>query len=155
MSMRMPPQVAQQQALPDLNRTSLVFFGGLVLIVLNLFWVNGNAVFSSIFRKGTAVQPIVGLVDQGWQLLGLALLTLLTEYGGEGAGSVALTFVGALWLLWLVGHLGTTPGGAAPKPTPVLGAVPGASLLPGVTGVPRPAATGATGAVSGAAQVKQ
>lgn len=116
MAMRMPPQVAQQTALPDINRSSLVLFGGFVLILLNFYWQNGNALYTAIFSKGAGQIDFVGYTDFGWQILGLALLTLMAEYGGEGAGSAALLFVGALWLLWLLTHMGTRPASEA-RPT--------------------------------------
>lgn len=113
MAMRMPPQVAQQSAFPEINRASLVLFGGLTLVVLNLFWVNGGNIVSAIFHKGAPAQPIIGLPDQLWQVLGVVLLTLLAEYGGEGAGSAAVWFLLALWLLWLINHAGTRPASAS------------------------------------------
>ena len=109
MAMRMPPQVAQQSALPDINRTSLILFGGLALIVLNLFWQNGTALFTAIFTKGAGNVQFTAITDTGLQLLGLALLTMLAQYGGENAGTAALMFVGALWLLLLLTHFGTHP----------------------------------------------
>ena len=108
MAMRMPPQVANQPVIPDVNRTSLVLFAGLALIVLNLFWQNGTAMFSAIFQKGANVQ-FTAITDTGLQLLGLAGLTILAQYGGENAGTAALMFIGALWLLWLLAHFGTHP----------------------------------------------
>src|SRR5690242_19396188 len=116
MAMRMPPQVAQQTALPAVNRSSLVFFAGLALILLQFYWQNGSAVVNAIFHKGSDVQ-LEGYTDTGLQLLGLALLTLAAEYGGENAGTAALLFVAALWILWLLTHFGTTPKEAAPTHT--------------------------------------
>lgn len=116
MAMRMPPQVAQQTALPDVNRSSLVFFGGLALILLQFYWQNGSAALDAVFHKGAGRVQFVSLSDTGLQVVGLALLTLMAEYGGEGAGSAALLFVGALWLLWLLNHLGTRPTSEA-RPT--------------------------------------
>jgi len=109
MAMRMPPQVAQQTALPAVNRTSLVLFGGLALIVLNLFWVNGGGLIAAIFHPGANGMQFTQLQDTGLQVLGLALLTLLAEYGGENAGTAALLFLAALWILWLLTHVGTAP----------------------------------------------
>jgi len=109
MAMRMPPQVAQQTALPAVNRTSLVLFGGLALIVLNLFWVNGGGLIAAIFHPGSNGVQFTQLQDAGLQMLGLALLTLLAEYGGENAGTAALLFLAALWILWLLTHVGTRP----------------------------------------------
>ena len=125
MAMRMPPHVAQQTAFPEVNRASLVFFGGLALIVLNFYWVNGSNLLAAIFHKGAPGQPPYGVFDTGVQVLGLALLTLIAEYGGENAGSAALLFVGALWLLWLVLHLGTTPGASTASGTPTPTSSPG------------------------------
>lgn len=112
MAMRMPPDVAQQSVLPDINRTSLVFFGGLSLIVLNFYWSNPNFVMG-IFTKGEGNQVFRGVLDNLAQVLGLLILVGLAQYGGENAGTAALMFVGALWLLWLVNHFGT-----APEPAP-------------------------------------
>lgn len=115
MAMRMSPQAAQQNAFPAINRSSLVFFGGFVLIVLNLFWQNTGAI-AAIFTPGAA-HNFTQLKDTGLQVLGLGLLTLLSEYGGENAGTAALVFIGVLWLLWLLTHFGTQPGGSEPAPT--------------------------------------
>ena len=113
--MRMQPAVAQQAAFPDVNRTSLILFGGLVLIALNYITVNVGAI-RAIFVKGAApAQPAYGYIDYGWQLLGLGLLTLLAEYGGDAAGSASLLFLAALWLLWLVVHFGGNPVTAPAK----------------------------------------
>lgn len=109
MAMRMPPQVAQQSALPAINRSSLVFFAGLSLILLNFFWQNGQAALDAVFHKGGAGIQLVGVTDGGVQILGLALLTLAAEYGGDNAGTASLLFMGALWLLWLLAHVGTQP----------------------------------------------
>ena len=109
MAMRMPPQVAQQSALPEINRSSLVFFAGLSLILLNFFWQNGQAALDAVFHKGGAGIQLVGVTDSGIQILGLTLLTLAAEYGGDNAGTASLLFVGALWLLWLLAHVGTQP----------------------------------------------
>jgi len=117
MAMRMPPQVAQQTALPSVNRTSLVLFGGLALIVLNLFWVNGGSLIQAIFHPGSSGVQFTQLRDTGLQVLGLALLTLLAEYGGENAGTAALFFLAALWLLWLLTHMGTQPAASEPVAT--------------------------------------
>ena len=107
MSMRMAPAVAQQAAFPNVNRTSLVLFAGAVLIILNFLAVNGGGFLAGIFKKGaTAQQPAYGYTDVGWQIVGLALLTIMAEYGGDAAGSAALLFLAALWLLWLVVHFG-------------------------------------------------
>jgi len=116
MAMRMPPQVAQQTALPSVNRTSLVLFGGLALIVVNLFWVNGGigAIFQGIFHRGSPGVAFTNLTDTGWQLFGLALLTLAAEYFGENAGTSALLFLAALWLLWLMVHVGAEPVATSP-----------------------------------------
>lgn len=113
MAMRMPPQAAQQQALPDVNRTSLVFFLGAALILLNFATVNGFTPLGNlIFRKGAKVQQMNNLTDLGLQALGLAILSLMAEYGGDGAGTFALLFVLALWLLWLLGHFGDISKGS-------------------------------------------
>lgn len=109
MSMRMSPQVAQQNLLPDINRSSLVFFGGLALIVANLFATNGHVLWDQLAGKHPDPANIQGLRDTGFQILGLALLTLLAQYGGDSAGSAALWFILALWLLWLVNHFGSKP----------------------------------------------
>ena len=116
MAMRMPPQVAQQSALPDINRTSLVFFGGFSLIVLNFYWANGPKIISAIFSRnfgGTANSAAgvyaTGMWDALLQVLGLLILVGMAQYGGENAGTAALMFVGALWLLWLLAHFGTHP----------------------------------------------
>lgn len=116
MAMRMPPQVAQQTALPAINRSSLVFFGGLVLIVLQFYWQNGSAAVGAIFHKGAGTVQFENMTDTGLQVLGLALLTLAAEYGGDNAGTAALLFLGALWLLWLLTHFGTHPL-SEPAPT--------------------------------------
>lgn len=119
MAMRMPPQTAQQTALPDVNRTSLVFFGGAALIVTNAFVANDiNPLVNLIFKKGAKVQPVYGFFDFGLQLLGLALLSLMAEYGGDGAGTFALTFVAALWLLWLLVHFGDRSAGSEKQQKP-------------------------------------
>ena len=109
MAMRMPPQVAAQPVLPEVNRTSLVLFSGLALIVLNLFWQNGLALFTAICHKDAGTVEFTAITDTGLQLLGLALLTMLAQYGGENAGTAALLFIGALWALWLLAHFGTHP----------------------------------------------
>lgn len=115
MAMRMPPEAAQQSFLPAVNRSSLVFFGGAALIVLNLYWVNGGQLINSVFVHNQGAEaPMVGVLDAGLQLLGLGVLTLLAEYGGDGAGSFALLFILALWLLWLLAHFHTTPGASRP-----------------------------------------
>lgn len=121
MAMRMPPQVAQQTALPAVNRTTLVFFAGFALIVLNFYWENGGAVLAAIFHPGASVQ-VVSMQDTGVQVLGLALLTLAAEYGGENAGSAALLFVAALWILWLLAHRGTAPAAEQAASSPSEGA---------------------------------
>ena len=113
MAMRMPPDVANQPAFPDVNRASLVFFGGVALMVLNFYWVNGSALTRAIFSKGQGGQPLYGYTDVGLQVLGLFLLVLMAEYGGEGASTFALLFLVALWLGWLINHLHTSPGAAA------------------------------------------
>ena len=113
MAMRMSPQVASQPVIPEVNRTRLVLFAGIALILLNLFWVNGTGLINAVFRKGgvTAGAPysFTGITDAGLQLLGLIGLTIVAQYGGENAGTAALMFLGALWLLWLVGHFGSQP----------------------------------------------
>ena len=121
MAMRMPPQVAQQTALPAVNRTSLVLFGGLALIVLNLFWVNGGGLIQAIFHPGSSGVQFTQLRDTGLQVLGLALLTLMAEYGGENAGTAALFFLAALWLLWLLTHVGTRPASEPVATSPTEG----------------------------------
>src|SRR5690242_11798799 len=121
MAMRMPPQVAQQTALPAVNRTSLVLFGGLALIVLNLFWVNGGSLIQAIFHPGSRGIEFTQLTDTGLQVLGVALLTLLAEYGGENAGTAALFFLAALWLLWLLTHVGTRPASEPVASSPTEG----------------------------------
>ena len=116
MSMRMSPQVAQQNLLPDINRSSLVFFGGLALIIANLVASNGHVLWDQLAGKHPDPTNIQDLRDTGIQIVMLALLTLLAEYGGDGAGSAALLFILALWLLWLVTHFGskaTFPSGVA------------------------------------------
>ena len=111
--MRMPPQAAQHQALPDVNRTSLVFFLGAALILVNWVTVNGlTPVGNLIFHKGAKVQPLNNVYDLGMQWIGLAILALMAEYGGDGAGTFALLFVLALWLLWLLGHFGDISKGS-------------------------------------------
>ena len=116
MAMRMPPQVAQQSVLPDINRTSLVFFGGFALIVLNFYWANGPKIVTAIWHSNLpdAVGQaggiyVAGVWDALLQVLGLLVLVGLAQYGGENAGTAALLFVGALWLLWLLTHVGTAP----------------------------------------------
>ena len=116
MAMRMPPQVAQQTALPAINRSSLVFFGGLALIVLQFYWQNGSAAVAAVFHKGSGAVQFEGLTDTGLQVLGLAGLTLAAEYGGDNAGTAALLFIAALWVLWLLTHFGTRPA-EEPAPT--------------------------------------
>ena len=120
MAMRMPPQVAAQPVLPDINRTSLVFFAGFALIVLQFYWSNGPKLVTAVFHSNLtgAVGSAGGIYVQGmWdallQVLGLLILVGLAQYGGENAGTAALMFLGALWLLWLVAHFGTTPKEAA------------------------------------------
>lgn len=120
MAMRMPPQQAAQPLLPEVDRGTLVFFLGFALIVTNFYVTNlsnGNNPLEIIFTRGggSAAKPFVGLVDTGLQVLGLALLVLLAQYGGEGAGGFALLFVLALWLLFLVVHLGGLGTPAAPS----------------------------------------
>ncbi len=116
MAMRMPPQVAQQPVIPEVNRTSLVFFAGFALIILNFYWSNGpkivNAIWHSDLISGTQTAGAVyftGIYDSALQLIGLLILVGMAQYGGENAGTAALMFVGALWLLWLVVHVGTKP----------------------------------------------
>ncbi len=121
MSMRMSPQAAQTSALPDVQRTSLVFFAGFILILVNFWWMNGTALFTVIFHKGAKSTQFEGFIDVGLQLLGLALLSLLAEYGGDAAGTFSLMFIAALWLLWLVNR-GANPakgsgGGGGGHPT--------------------------------------
>ena len=129
MAMRMPPQVAAQPVIPEVNRTSLVFFAGFALILLNFYWSNGpkivNAIWHSDLISGTQTAGAVyftGIYDSALQLIGLLILVGMAQYGGENAGTAALMFVGALWLLWLLVHFGSKPGGSAPaqqsKPVP-------------------------------------
>ena len=122
MAMRMPPQVAQQTALPAVNRTSLVLFAGLALILLNLFWVNGGGIIAAIFHPGSSGVQFTQLSDTGWQVLGLGGLTLAANYGGENAGTAALLFIGALWILWLIAHRGTAPAAEQAATSPSEGA---------------------------------
>lgn len=120
MAMRMPPQAQNTPALPDVNRTSLVFFGGAALILLNFATVEGfSQIGALIFHKGAKASPTYAVKDVGLQVLGLAILSLMAEYGGDGAGTFALLFVAALWLLWLVAHFGDfTKPGPPPEPGP-------------------------------------
>ena len=116
MAMRMPPQVAQQPVLPEVNRTSLVFFAGLSLILLQFYWSNGPKIVTAVFHSnlGDAIGSAGSIYVQGmWdallQVLGLLVLVGLAQYGGENAGTAALLFIGALWALWLLSHFGTHP----------------------------------------------
>ncbi len=118
MAMRMNPQAAQVSALPSVNRTSLILFAGLALILVNFWLVNGSNFLNLFFKPGTQAQPSYGYIDLGVQALGLFLLVLLSEYGGDGAGAFALVFLAALWLLWLLGHVGGLGAKPSNKPTP-------------------------------------
>lgn len=100
---------AQTSVLPSVNRSSLVFFAGAALVVLNFYWSNGGALTGAIFHKGGGAPQLTGIADVALQIIGLAILTLMAEYGGDGAGSFALVFLAALWLLWLVVHFRTKP----------------------------------------------
>ena len=142
MAMRMPPQVAQQSVLPEINRTSLVFFGGFALIVLQFYWQNGPAIVNVVFHsnlgdavsKGGAIY-VQGIWDALLQVLGLLVLVGLANYGGENAGTAALMFVGALWLLWLLQHMGTHPAKEAVHTvTEANSAPPVTDTTPGQTG---------------------
>ncbi len=122
MAMRMSPAVASQPALPGVNRTGLVFFAGVALIVAHFVATNkasgadlGSVFFGSHQQQGRAV-PVAGLQDLGLQLVGITLLTLLAQYGGDDASLFALWFVLALWLLFLLVHFGGLGQPAATSP---------------------------------------
>ena len=140
MAMRMSPQVGQQSFLPAINRSSLVFFAGLILIVLNFYWQNGSAALTAIFHPGASVEW-EGMSDTGLQIIGLALLTLAAEYFGDNAGTAALLFVGACWLLWLVLHVGSTPQQAVTH-TDTTGSSPSFTPTPTNNNPPTPGGSG-------------
>jgi len=128
MAMRMSPEAAQQPALPDVARGPLVFFLGVSLVLVNFYLSNGQAFVDSIFHKGAKPTQFVSLADTGAQIAMVGVLVLLAQYGGEGAGSFALVFIIALWLLFLVIHVGNLRSAEHPAPSATPGNPSGGNI---------------------------
>lgn len=110
----MPGMMAQQPSnvtttvAPGANRQGWVFGLGLGLILVNFFFTSeGGDVLSALIpgHSPSSGQPHTNLVDTIGQ--GLMLLILVAIAGiDDTAGSAALLFVVALWLGWLLSHIG-------------------------------------------------
>ena len=107
------------------DRSNAVLFLGLTLLVVNLWltpeWLN---VIRSAFklspkqRTDTSAPPVT-VIDLSLQGLLVLLLWALAK-AGEEAGNLALLFLLALWLGWLLTngpHLAAALGVSAPAPT--------------------------------------
>lgn len=119
MAMNQPPDAVQAKIAPYTGRTSLFLFGGFSLIALNLALSrNGWEALRAIFPRlpsGAAPAASVSLLDLVAQLAILGALLLIGGVSDE-AGTLALVFLAALWLLFLYSHRGlfsSLAGGAA------------------------------------------
>lgn len=119
---------ATTQLAPQVNQRGTVMTLGLLLVAVNVFTSEAGMQFignltglpvaglTQYTQSGTWVAPR----DIALQVL---LVLLLAGFAGvnEATGSLALTLVAALWLLWVLQHSGLWSGlfgPAAPPPSP-------------------------------------
>lgn len=120
------PQGAYAVAVaPEHDQSGMVLSLGLLLVAVNVFTTdNGLQLIGNL--TGLPVSGLTARVTAGTWVslpdiaLQLLLVLLLAGFArtGEGAGSLALTFVGALWLLWALDHVGLWSGLMTTKTTP-------------------------------------
>lgn len=112
---------------PERDQSGTVLSLGLLLVAVNVLTTeNGLALVNQLtglpvsgLTRYTPAGSWVSIPDIALQLLMVALLAGFARTG-EGAGSLALTFMGALWLLWALQHLGllanlSTAGAPSPR----------------------------------------
>jgi hypothetical protein len=146
-NMAQAPGYVEAQIAPYTSRTSLLLFGGLILIALNWVTSNGAAAFdAAVGLKNTGsitTGPAVSVLDAVLQAVGLGLLVLIASVSDDG-GTFAILFLAALWVAWLYAHrdlfshiASMLPSGPTTGQTGTTGAtgVTGTTGTTGVTGV--------------------
>lgn len=118
----------QTEIAPQVNQRGTVMTLGLLLVVVNVLTSEAGVQFVGNLT-GLPVSSITQFTQSGtWVAprdiaLQVLLVLLLAGFAGlnESTGSLALTLVAALWLLWILQHTGLWSG--------LLGSAPAAGLF--------------------------